>query len=341
MASKNKDTTRSGRENGKPAREYSAAEFAAALGVTREELDALERDERLPAPKRRMRGEVAIRAYTVEDLVDARERLGLPPPLAAPRRQLFLNFKGGVGKTVLAANYAYRVALYGLRVLAVDLDAQGHLTKCLGVETTAETRTLFDVLRDRVPLADVTLRGVAGVSGLDLVPANLSLSPVELVLSQRNAREFQLRRALDGSAGEYDVVVLDAPPNLSLLNLNAVLAIDDLIVPVLTDYLSYDGLRILFDNLETIREDFGFEPERIGILINGYNAAESLSRESREAIERYYGDLVLETVVRKNTAIGQATAEQRPVFEVAPRSKAARDIDSLVEELLGLGGERR
>lgn len=324
--------------NGAPPapREYSPAAFARALGIARDALDAHERDGRLPSPKRRLRGEVAHRFYTVEDLVDARARLGLPPPLAAPRRQLFLNFKGGVGKTVIAANYAYRVARHGLSVLAIDLDAQGHLTKCLGVEPGRQRRTLLDVLRDRLPLDEACVRGVAGLANLDVVPANLSLSPIEIVLFQKNARELQLKRVLDAQVGRYDVVVLDAPPNLSLLNLNAILAVDDLIVPVLTDYLSYDGLGILFENLETIKEDFGYEPERIGILINGYNAAESLSQQSKAAIEEYYGDLVLETVIRKNTAIGQSTAEQRSVFEVAPHSKAAKDIERLVEELLGI-----
>jgi chromosome partitioning protein len=317
-------------------REYSAAGFARALGIDREALDAYERDGRLPAPKRRQRGEVAHRYYTVDDLVDARARLGLPPPLAAPRRQLFLNFKGGVGKTVIAANYAYRVALHGLSVLAVDLDAQGHLSKCLGVAPERQPRTLLDVLRDRMPVAEACVRGVAGLANLDVLPANLSLSPIEIILAQKNAREFQLKRALDGAVGRYDVVVLDAPPSLSLLNLNAILAVDDLIIPVLTDYLSYDGLRMLFENLETIREDFGYEPERVGILINGFNAAETLSLESRAAIENYYGDLVLDTVIRKNTAIGLSTAERRPVFEVAPHSKAAKDIERLVAELLGI-----
>lgn len=318
-------------------RQYTAASFARALGLARSALDALERDGTLPAPKRRMRGDVAHRYYTVEDVVDARSRLDLPSPPVGPRRQLFLNFKGGVGKTVIAANYAYRVARFGLRVLAIDLDAQGHLTKCLGVSMGPKQRTLFDVLRDRVPVEQACVRAVAGLPNLDVVPANLSLSPIELVLAQKNAREFQLKRALDGSVGGYDVVVLDAPPNLSLLNLNAILAIDDLIVPVLTDFLSYDGLGILFENLQTIREDFGFEPERIGILINGYNAGESLSQQSRAAIEQFYGELVLETVIRKNTAIGQSTAEQRSVFEVAPHSRAAKDIEHLVTELLGIG----
>jgi chromosome partitioning protein len=187
-----------------------------------------------------------------------------------------------------------------------------------------------------MPVEEATLRGVAGLPNLDLVPANLALSPIEIVLAQKNAREFRLKKALDGAVGRYDVVVLDAPPSLSLLNLNAILAVDDLIIPVLTDYLSYDGLRMLFENLETIREDFGYEPERVGILINGFNAAETLSLESRAAIENYYGDLVLDTVIRKNTAIGQSTAERRPVFEVAPHSKAAKDIERLVAELLGI-----
>lgn len=319
-----------------PSGVVGAAEFARSLGITREQLDAFERDGSLPSPRRRMRGEVAQRAYSVDDLVAARAALGMPSPLASPRRQLFLNFKGGVGKTVIAANYAYRVARHGLRVLAIDLDAQGHLTKCLGLDPSAQSGTLLDVLRDRVPIDQIAVKGVAGLPNLDVVPANLALSPIELVLSQKNAREFQLKKALDGQVGRYDVIVLDAPPNLSLLNLNAILAIDDLIVPVLTDFLSYDGLRILFENLETVREDFGFEPERIGILVNGYNAGESLSQQSRAAIEQFYGELVLDTVIRKNTAFGQATAEQKAVFEVAPRSKAAQDIEQLVTELLGI-----
>ena len=173
---------------GPRSREYSAGEFAAALGVPRPRLDALERDGTLPEPKRRKRGDVARRAYTVEDLVAARDLLGLPPLLPAPRRQLFLNFKGGVGKTVIASNYAYRVALHGLRVLAVDLDAQGHLTKCLGVAADAATPTILDVLRDRAPVAEVAVTGVAGLANFDLVPATLALSPIEIVLSQRNAR---------------------------------------------------------------------------------------------------------------------------------------------------------
>jgi chromosome partitioning protein len=306
------------------------------LGIAKNTLLEYEREGRLPAAKRRKRGEVAHRYYTIEDLVDARKRLRLPPLLPAPRRQLFLNFKGGVGKTVLAANYAYRVARFGLSVLAIDLDAQGHLTKCLGLRPEEQSRTILDVLRDRATIESVCVRGVAGLPNLHVIPANLSLSPIEIILAQKNAREFQLKKALDSNTARYDVVVLDAPPNLSMLNLNAILAVDDLVIPVLTDFLSYDGLKILFENLATIRDDFGFEPERIGILINCFNAGESLSQQSRAAIERYYGDLVLQTVIRKNTAIGQSTAEQRPVFEVAPHSKAARDIEQLVSELLGI-----
>src|SRR6185369_3888125 len=317
-------------------RVYSAAEYARALGISKATLFDYEREGKLPAAKRRRRGEVAHRFYTIDDLVAARVQLGLPPRLRVSRRQLFLNFKGGVGKTVIAANYAYRVARYGLSVLAIDLDAQGHLTKCLGIEPDRQERTLLDVLRDRASIEDVVIRGVSGLPNLDLIAANLSLSPIEIILSQKNAREFQLKRALDGQVGRYDVVVLDAPPSLSLLNLNAILSIDDLIIPVLTDYLSYDGLRILFENLATIKDDFGFEPERIGILINAYNAAESLSQQSKAAIEQFYGDLVLDTVIRKNTAIGLSTAEQRSVFEVAPHSKAAKDIEQLVGELLDI-----
>src|SRR5512133_2371074 len=166
------------------------------------------------------------------------------PPPSPPRVELFLNFKGGTGKTSLSSSYAYRLAERGYRVLVIDLDSQGHATKCLGKEGSSFTKTLFDALIRKTPLTELTVE--TGMPGLSLIPANLAMSTIDLSLMPLSGREFRLRNALKDVEGRYDFVVMDAPPSFGLLNLNALMAASDLIIPVLADFLSYDGLRLLF-----------------------------------------------------------------------------------------------
>src|SRR5512141_1011723 len=192
--------------------------------------------------------------YGPEELAQLRQKLRrFPPPSRDMRVQLFLNFKGGTGKTSLSTSYAYRLAERGYRVLMVDLDSQGHATKCLGKEGSSFERTLHDVLIRKVPLEDVTVK--TGMPNLDLVPANLAMSTIDLALMPLAGREFRLRNALQGFSARYDFVVLDAPPSFGLLNLNALMAANDLVIPVLADFLSYDGLRLLFETIQGLEED--------------------------------------------------------------------------------------
>jgi chromosome partitioning protein len=273
-------------------------------------------------------------AYGPEVLPELREKLKrLPAPVAGPRVQLFLNFKGGTGKTSLSSSYAYRLAERGYRVLVVDLDSQGHATKCLGHEGGDASRTLFDVLVRKTPVSEVTLP--TRMPNLSLVPANLAMSTIDLSLMPMAGREFKLKRALDEVLAGYDYVVLDAPPSFGLLNLNALMAANDLIIPVLADFLSYDGLRLLFETVQGLETDLGHQLEHIFIVVNAYNQTFKIAREALEALKTHYADYLLKSVVRQCTKFAQASSEGCPIFGFDPESKGATDIEAMQTEVLG------
>ena len=287
------------------------------------------------ATPRQVEGALGKRdAYGPEVLPELRERLKrLPPQVAGPRVQLFLNFKGGTGKTSLSSSYAYRLAERGYRVLVVDLDSQGHATKCLGHEGDDATRTLFDVLVRKTPIAEVTKP--TRMPNLSLVPANLAMSTIDLSLMPMAGREFRLKRALDEVLASYDYVVLDAPPSFGLLNLNALMAASDLIIPVLADFLSYDGLRLLFETVQSLETDLSHQLEHIFIVVNAYNQTFKIAREALEALKTHYADYLLKSVVRQCTKFAQASSEGCPIFGYDPESKGATDIEAMQTEVLG------
>jgi chromosome partitioning protein len=296
--------------------------------------------EILGAPARQVADAVGKKdGYGTEDLVLAREKLRRVPPRRPMRTQLFLNFKGGTGKTSLSTSYAYRLAERGHRVLMVDLDSQGHATKCLGKDGGAFKSTLFDVLVKKKPLADVTI--ATGMPGLDLVPSNLSMSTVDLALMPLAGREFRLRKAIDEARARYDFVVMDAPPSFGLLNLNALMAAEDLVIPVLADFLSYDGLRLLFETIQGLEDDLAHQLVNIFIVVNAYNHSFKIAREALGALREHYADYLLATVVRQCTKFAQASSEGTPIFAFDPESKGAVDLEQMLDEVMKRIGARR
>lgn len=271
--------------------------------------------------------------FAPEDLPVLRERLRRKPDPFPPRVQLFLNFKGGTGKTSLSSSYAYRLAERGYRVLMIDLDSQGHATKCLGKEGGSFERTLHDVLIRKTPIDEVTVQ--TAMPGLALVPANLAMSTIDLALMPLAGREFRLRNALQGYPARYDFVVMDAPPSFGLLNLNALMAADDLVIPVLADFLSYDGLRLLFETVQGLEQDLSHQLESIFIVVNAYNQTFKIAREALDALRTHYADYLLKTVVRQCTKFAQASSEGCPIFGYDPDSKGANDIEAVQREIFG------
>jgi chromosome partitioning protein len=303
---------------------YSARRLAEILGATVKQVEGAtgKRD-----------------SFGPQDLARAREKLRRVPPRLAMRSQLFLNFKGGTGKTSLSSSYAYRLAERGHRVLMIDLDSQGHATKCLGKEGGSFKQTLHDVLVRRKPLAEVTVP--TGMPGLDLVPANLTMSTVDLSLMPLAGREFRLRKALEDAKSKYDFVVMDAPPSFGLLNLNALVAAHDLVIPVLADFLSYDGLKLLFESINDLEGDLGHQLEHIFVVVNAYNQTFKIAREALEALKTHYPEFLLPTVVRQCTKFAQASSEGSPIFAFDPDSKGAKDLEAVLEAIMERVGAER
>jgi chromosome partitioning protein len=270
--------------------------------------------------------------YGPEDLWELRGKLSRYPPALGNRRQLFLNFKGGTGKTSLSTAYAYRLAEMGYGVLLVDLDSQGHATKCLGYEGEDFQKTLLDVLVRKTPVSDVIQK--TALPNLDFIPSNLAMSTVDLSLMPMAGREFKLRNALKEVDKRYDLIVFDAPPSFGLLNLNALIAANDLFVPVLADFLSFHGLKLLFETVQSLEDDLGHVLDHVFVVINAFNATFKLAKEAVEALRQHYPEYLLNQMVRQCTKFAQASSEGVPVFRADPDCKGAKDIQGLILESL-------
>ncbi|MEQ8278485.1 MAG: ParA family protein [Deltaproteobacteria bacterium] len=304
---------------------YPKKRMAELLSMSVDELETLERVgvlSELGGPKE---------TYPLGDLSRYRARLARQPARQPLRTQLFLNFKGGTGKTSLSVSYAQRLAELGHRVLLIDLDSQGHATKCVGYDGEEQDATLFEVLVKKVPMAEVRIE--TEIPELHLIPSNLRMATVDLSLMPMSNRENRLKRSLAAVQDEYEYVVLDAPPSFGLLNLNAIVAADDLIVPVLPDFLSFHGLKLLFETLDDIAEDLDHRLERVFIVINQFNPTTKIARAARDALAEHYPEYLLPEVVRQCTTFAQASSEGTPIFLFDPSSKGAADVQTMIDAI--------
>jgi chromosome partitioning protein len=209
----------------------------------------------------------------------------------------------------------------------------------LGLNNQQYPKTLFNALVEKEEIEKIIIK--TDLPTLDVIPSNLNLSPVELSIFSMNSREFRLKRLISTIEKNYELIVMDASPSIGLLNLNAILASNDLLIPVLADFLSYHGLKILFETLSTIEEDFSFVFENIYIFLNRYNDSHRICRRSKKALETHYEKYLIQTMIRQDTKIAEATSQGTPIFLFAPSSKGAADIDHLIDEILGLKGVDR
>ncbi len=310
---------------------FGRRQFGRLLGISERQL--AEADQR---PELSSLGG-APDSYGLRHLSAYRGALDIHPPQSEPRHQLFLNFKGGTGKTSISVAYAYRLAEMGHKVLLIDLDSQGHATQHLGFEGDKCERTLYDTLVNKVPIEDVILR--TPLAEFDVIPANLGMTTVDLALMPMSGREFKLKRALEGVTGRYEFVVMDAPPSFGLLNLNAMIATDDLVVPVLPDFLSFHGLRLLFETIGQLEDDLDHRLERVVIVLNQYNPTTRIAREAKGALESHYHEFIAKTIIRQCTQFAQASSDGLPENAYAPLSRGAKDINALIEEMKSVNFE--
>jgi len=249
------------------------------------------------------------------------------------KKHLFLNYKGGTGKTTISAAYGYYLASIGKKVLLVDLDAQAHLTACFNKESINYNRSLYGVIVNDDKLSDIIVP--TSLPNLKLIPSSISLSALELPLFKMPLREYRLRKVLSIVDKEYDYVIIDSAPNIGLLSLNAILAADDIMIPLLADFLSFHGLKILLETLASIERDFNFYVGNIHIFLNRYNPDYQVCRDCGESVNKFYPEYALKTVVRESRELMDASSHGKSIFELSPDSAAAEDIRSLVLEVNG------
>ncbi len=249
------------------------------------------------------------------------------------KKQLFLNYKGGTGKTSISTAYGQYLAMSGKRVLMVDLDAQAHLTTCLNEESVHHEKSLYSVIVKNEDLKNVIVD--TSTPNLRLIPSSISLSSLELPLFRMPLREFRLRKALKNAERDYDYIIIDSAPTIGLLSLNAILASDEILIPLLADFLSFHGLKILLETLSSIEKDFSYYLGKTHIFLNRYNESYPICKECAEAVARFYPERLLKTVIRESPEIMNASSVGKSIFELYPESKASEDIKSLVSEVNG------
>jgi chromosome partitioning protein len=242
------------------------------------------------------------------------------------------NQKGGVGKTTTTVNLAAGLALAGQRVLMVDLDPQGNATMGSGIDKRALALSVYDVLLESASVDEARVRSDKG--GYDLLGANRELAGAEVELVQLERRDQRLRSALQTVAGDYDFVLIDCPPSLSLLTLNGLCSAHGVIVPMQCEYFALEGLSDLVNTIKQVHANLNRELQVIGILRVMFDPRITLQSQVSEQLKAHFGDKVFDTVIPRNVRLAEAPSYGQPGVVFDPASKGAMAFVAFAQELV-------
>jgi len=248
------------------------------------------------------------------------------------------NQKGGVGKTTTAINLAASLALSEQRTLLIDCDPQGNTTSGIGFPKDPARRTLYNALILNEPLEKIILK--TQIDGLELIPADKNLVGAEVELVAAENREYQLKRVLPQVADNYDYVIMDCPPALGLLTLNALTAADSILVPIQCEYLALEGVSELLDTLMRIRRTLNTSLAIEGIVLTMYDERTTLSKQVASDLRSFFGAQVFESVIPRNVRLAEAPSHGKPIHFYDIHSKGAEAYINLAKEVISSGQKR-
>lgn len=248
-----------------------------------------------------------------------------------------INQKGGVGKTTTAINLGAYLAKSGREVLLVDLDPQGNATSGLGLDKKSLDSTMYDVLFSTSQVQSAIRE--TNISGLSVLPANANLAAAEIDLANEAKREFKLREALANTTHDY--VLIDCPPALGLLTINALTAAHEVLIPVQAEYYALEGLGQLLDVIQRVRSGLNPKLEILGVVVTMYDSRTALSEQVSGELKKHFGDKVLKSVIPRNVRLAEAPSHGRPISEHDKWSKGARAYKQLAKEIDRIESGRR
>ncbi len=242
------------------------------------------------------------------------------------------NQKGGVGKTTTAVNLSACLAALGKKVLLLDIDPQGNATSGIGIDKQKITLCIYDALINDIDAKKIVIE--SSISGLDVIPATIQLAGAEIELVPTLSREVRLKKIIEGIRKKYDFILIDCPPSLGLLTLNALTAADVVIVPIQCEYYALEGLGQLVNTINLVRKHLNSNLQIRGVVLTMYDTRTNLSAQVADEVKKYFGEVVFDAVIHRNVRLSEAPSHGEPIIKYDPRSKGAEVYKLLAEEVL-------